>query len=415
MTAQTKLNIVLVAILISGVLLAVASQANIGYSHEIITLPPATFYMRSEQQTVNGLTGYGLSSSQGSTASVTVSSETDYENWRDNGYFAIRVFIRHNDGTENELTSGPSAKYRWERDDDSSQGIRTASWNCPTVSIQATDSLIVRLYLAVYSAYPLPDSNYVEKAVFTSGQVGYNQISGSTWTVCYYCWVNHINYWGDFNNQAFCYFGNSPTCYISNIAFAQVSTPTSTPTLTPTATPYNPITPTPTPTPTVTATPQVSLTLGISGQGTTTPSPGTYSYNINTPVTITASPLTGYTFNYWLMQDNSKVYSSTTTVYMSTAKSALAIFTETPQTTYNPNPTPTPTFNPLATPTPAASPEPTPLPVQTQKPTATPQQTETPASTIDLTGWSEPARIIGTALIIIAVFGLILVNKVAKF
>jgi hypothetical protein len=69
---------------------------------------------------------------------------------------------------------------------------------------------------------------------------------------------------------------------------------------------------------------------------------------------------------------------------MSTAKSALAIFTETPQTTYNPNPTPTPTFNPLATRRLQLHLNNT-FPEQTQKPTATPQQTETPASTIDLT------------------------------
>jgi hypothetical protein len=109
------------------------------------------------------------------------------------------------------------------------------------------------------------------------------------------------------------------------------SQPTPTPAV-PTPTPLPTATPTPTPTPT----PQVTLTIGVSGQGSVSPSIGSHTYPINTQVPISATASSGYSFSYWLMQDYSKVYSASTTISMTSSKSAKAVFTA------NPVPTPTP-------------------------------------------------------------------------
>ena len=41
------------------------------------------------------------------------------------------------------------------------------------------------------------------------------------------------------------------------------------------------------------------LTISVDGQGTTNPSPGIHTYDEGTPVTITATPASGWSFDYW--------------------------------------------------------------------------------------------------------------------
>lgn len=115
--------------------------------------------------------------------------------------------------------------------------------------------------------------------------------------------------------------------------YGYVTVTSSTPTPTPTATPI----PTPTPTPTATPIPKVTLGMDYSGYGSVSPSVGTHLYNINSQVTISAYPASGYAFNYWLFDDYTRSYSSTTTLTMSRSRTALAVFTQIP-----PSPTPTP-------------------------------------------------------------------------
>ena len=87
-----------------------------------------------------------------------------------------------------------------------------------------------------------------------------------------------------------------------------------------------------------TPTPQVTLTMGISGLGVISPSSGVHTYNINTQVTISATANNGYSFSYWLFDDDSKGYLSSQSLLMSRSRTALAVFTANPQ----PTPTPTP-------------------------------------------------------------------------
>jgi parallel beta-helix repeat protein len=47
-----------------------------------------------------------------------------------------------------------------------------------------------------------------------------------------------------------------------------------------------------------------NLTISVTTGGTTDPAPGTYSYTLNSTVQVTAIPDAGYSFSYWLLDDN---------------------------------------------------------------------------------------------------------------
>jgi hypothetical protein len=188
------------------------------------------------------------------------------------------------------------------------------------------------------------------------------------------------------------------------------STPTatpigSTPTSTPTASPLPTASPIPTPTPL----PKETLTLQAGTGGTVAAYPtGTPDYNLGSSVTITATPNNGYTFSYWLMGDNSKVYSASTTLSMTNSKSALAVFNAIPQVT------PTPAPGTTAAPTPLATGEPTPIPVAT--PISTPSTNPTAPNGNDVS--DVPINVdlyfavFGLAGVIISVLAALWYNKV---
>jgi hypothetical protein len=125
---------------------------------------------------------------------------------------------------------------------------------------------------------------------------------------------------------------------IAAALYAIDNPPSPTPTPTPTPTPSSTPTRTPTPAPTPTPIPTVSLVLGSTTGGTINPAANTYYYSVGSQVTISATANSSYLFSYWLLNDGSKIYSSTTTLTMSSSKTALAVFAAIPQAT----PTPTP-------------------------------------------------------------------------
>ena len=198
---------------------------------------------------------------------------------------------------------------------------------------------------------------------------------------------------------------------------------TPTPIPTPTPTPPPTLAPTPTPTPSPTPIPQVSVTVGASGSGTTTPAASTTPYPViyGGSFQISAIPASGNQFSYWLLQDNSKIYTSSYTFYnILTSKSALAVFT--PLATPTPTPAPTvpgstPSPTPVGmtpTPTPAPTAEPTPIPVASPTPEPTP--TETPIPFIPpYVNLNELAQVGGLAIVIISILGLLAYNKLWFF
>ena len=83
---------------------------------------------------------------------------------------------------------------------------------------------------------------------------------------------------------------------------------------------------TPTPTP-----PQAEITVNVNGSGTVT---GGGKYDLETQVTLTATPASGYKFDYWLDQFGNQIAVSTTyTFVVKESTTFTAVFSELPKTT----------------------------------------------------------------------------------
>jgi len=130
--------------------------------------------MRSDQHTVNGLTAYKLGTEQTTTPVVVYIPTTSTAKC----YAGIRVFIRHADDSETEITSGtPVAQVSRTS---SGGGIQSNTWNCPETSLADTDAIVVRVYLKSGAGA------WSEKAVFTTEQLNALKLDAATWTVYYY-------------------------------------------------------------------------------------------------------------------------------------------------------------------------------------------------------------------------------------
>jgi parallel beta-helix repeat protein len=60
--------------------------------------------------------------------------------------------------------------------------------------------------------------------------------------------------------------------------------------------------------------PMYSITIITTPGGTTTPTPGTYSYTVNSTVQITAIPNVGYSFNYWILDGETRTENPITVI-----------------------------------------------------------------------------------------------------
>jgi hypothetical protein len=130
-------------------------------------VPVETRYFRSDTHTVNGLTAYQLKTVNTTTLT---SVSGDYQWW------GIRVFVRHADGTEEEVTDGTPVAQVFVTD----AGWYSATWNCPSRSLQPTDAIVVRLYNALSSTGP-----WTLKREWITEQLNAQSLDASTWTVYY--------------------------------------------------------------------------------------------------------------------------------------------------------------------------------------------------------------------------------------
>jgi len=140
-------------------------------------MPVETRYFKNESVTVNGLSAYNLALDlTGSTYTFTESRAT-YDATCNVG---IRVWKRHADETEEELTAGtPVAQVTVTSGD--SHVLKTATWDCPATSLNSTDSIVVRVYHNIGGTWDL-----LSTAVFTTEQLNASSLDASTWTVYYY-------------------------------------------------------------------------------------------------------------------------------------------------------------------------------------------------------------------------------------
>jgi len=135
-----------------------------------------TRYMRSDTDTINGLTAYKLGLSlrgQGL-------SETRVQS----GYLSVtwgfRAWIRDSSGTETEVTNGTPQALVTKAAGDIGNELKSNTWtNTVADPMNPTDSIVVRIYLRFGSgAWQL-------LTTFTTEQLGAQSLDVATWTVYY--------------------------------------------------------------------------------------------------------------------------------------------------------------------------------------------------------------------------------------
>jgi len=144
--------------------------------------------MRSDQQTVNGLTAYKLGLTQ--TASR-ARAFVDYEASA-TAYFDIQIGVRHADGTETTLRPWTQFALRTA----SGYGYQTYNFACPQTSLSPTDAVVVRLRARNEGGSVV--------AEFITEQLGAGQLPSATWTFYVYTYAGITKYgsiaeidWGD--------------------------------------------------------------------------------------------------------------------------------------------------------------------------------------------------------------------------
>ena len=134
-----------------------------------------TRYYRAESWTVNGLNTNKLLPAKGTTSTNTalIGTGNVTVTW------GSRVFIRHADSSETELTSGvPVAEVS--RSSAGGPSIQSATWTCPNYSLALTDALIVRVYMKHGTG------SYVLAITCISEQLNGSNIYSTTWNFDYY-------------------------------------------------------------------------------------------------------------------------------------------------------------------------------------------------------------------------------------
>jgi hypothetical protein len=148
-------------------------------------------YMRSDTQTINGLNAYKLNIPESNSSA----SNTQYGD-EPVAYWGIRAWVRHSNGTEQELsldgqTGTPMAVVSRSS---GGPGLQSATVTVAQTMLQPTDSLVVRVY-----------TQGTLSATFTTEQLQATTLQATTWTI-YYCTYAHWNryteseiaklYWG---------------------------------------------------------------------------------------------------------------------------------------------------------------------------------------------------------------------------
>jgi hypothetical protein len=148
-------------------------------------LGPETFYFRSDKATVNGLFTEKLLISQSGTVGYKTRTDTDPECAITRAYWGVRVYKRSSAGVETQITSSTSNPVARVYRDCTSEGIQSATWPCPEIPLATTDSIVIRVYTALYD----PDEGFYTwqlQGTWTTPQLGVTRLNASTSTVYYY-------------------------------------------------------------------------------------------------------------------------------------------------------------------------------------------------------------------------------------
>ena len=162
-------------------------------NRNVASASPVPIYFRNTTVTANNLTAYSLLGSPGGpTNGSIVSDSTAQYYW----CIGIRVFIRHSNGSETEMTSGsPVAAEELICDPDESGNVTfsgSCQWNCPKTALALTDSLVVRVYFKddLYD-WCMPVDSYGRNLTFTTYQLDALQLNSATWIANYALVATH--------------------------------------------------------------------------------------------------------------------------------------------------------------------------------------------------------------------------------
>jgi hypothetical protein len=141
--------------------------------------------MRGDTQTINGLNAYKLNIPESNSSA----SNTQYGD-ESPAYWGIRAWVRHSNGTEQEISLGgqtgtPMAVVSR----GSGSGIQSATVTVAQTMLQPTDSLVIRVYTKVGT-----DSTWTLSATFTTEQLQSTTLQATTWTVYYYTYAHWNRY-----------------------------------------------------------------------------------------------------------------------------------------------------------------------------------------------------------------------------
>ncbi|MHA1227262.1 MAG: hypothetical protein ACTSPV_11015, partial [Candidatus Hodarchaeales archaeon] len=150
---------------------------------ELFDTPITTFqdqtqtrYFRADSHIINGLSAYQLGTSRTATV-LQLNERSDRLSGEFTVTWGIRVWIRHADNSETELTGG-TLRAIVQRSSDGA-GIQSNTWTPAETDIVETDALVIRVYMEIGSTTYGP----VE---FTTEQLGAVKLLSSTWTIFYH-------------------------------------------------------------------------------------------------------------------------------------------------------------------------------------------------------------------------------------
>ena len=140
-----------------------------------------TRYFRSDQHTINGLTAYILGTAESNTLEE-VSGCTVTESGNE-FMLGIRVYIRHANGSETEITPGETVAIVDLTTGADYTTILSGAWNCSETMLENTDAIKIDVRYCCGQIWSESSASTI--ATFITEQLGASQLDDATWTVYY--------------------------------------------------------------------------------------------------------------------------------------------------------------------------------------------------------------------------------------
>lgn len=128
-----------------------------------------TWYFRGDQHTVNGVTGYKLTTSNSSSGSNFDAGEL--APGCGGGSYDFDIIRVENDGTETTIGSARAETTR----SSGGEGIQSATWSCPETYLETTDAIKIVARVTIIGLT-------IETRTFITSQLGATKLDTATWT-----------------------------------------------------------------------------------------------------------------------------------------------------------------------------------------------------------------------------------------